>query len=282
MKKNLAFLFLMCSVIANANVRMPLVFSDGMVLQRNKAIPVWGWADANEKVEVHFNKQTKTITADPTGKWMVKLDAEKAGWPFELTISGKNKIVITNVLVGEVWICSGQSNMEFQMYKTMNSKAEIEDSNYPMIRHFGVAQDLSGTPKEDLKAGKWAVCSKETISDFTAVGYFFAKKLYAADETIAVSVAVKNTGKADGKEVVQVYTSKSDSKITRAAKELKGFQKALIKVGTSETITLQIPVKELAYYNVKAKKWTVEPGNYTLKLGNSSRDIKKEVVITIK
>ena len=85
---------------------------------------------------------------------MVKLDAEKAGGPFELSIIGKNKIVITNVLVGEVWICSGQSNMEFQVSKTMNSEKEIKDSNYPMIRHFGVAQDLSGLPKEDLKAGK--------------------------------------------------------------------------------------------------------------------------------
>jgi sialate O-acetylesterase len=189
--------------MANANVRMPLVFSDGMVLQRNKAIPVWGWADANEKVEVHFNKQTKTITADQNGKWMVKLDSEKAGGPFELTITGKNKIVITNVLVGEVWICSGQSNMEFQMYKTMNSKEEIEDSNYPMIRHFGVAQDLSGSPKDDLKAGKWAVCNKENVKDFTAVGYFFAKKLYAE---LKIPIGIINT--SWGGTCVETWTSR--------------------------------------------------------------------------
>ena len=169
----------MCSILANANVRMPLLFSDGMVLQRNKEIPVWGWAEPNEKVEVHFNKQTKTIQADKNGKWMIKLSAEKAGGPFELSITGKNKIIIKNVLVGEVWICSGQSNMEFQMYKTMNADKEMADSDYPMIRHFGVAQDLSGTPKEDLKAGKWLVANKENIRDFTAAGFFFAKKLYA-------------------------------------------------------------------------------------------------------
>ncbi len=182
---------------------MPLVFSDGMVLQRNKQIPVWGWADANEKVEVHFNKQTKTITTDATGKWMVKLDSEKAGGPFELTISGKNKIVIKDVWVGEVWICSGQSNMEFQMYKTMNFKTEIEDSNYPMIRHFGVAQDLSGSPKEDLKAGKWVVCNKETISDFTAVGFFFAKKLYAE---LKIPIGIINT--SWGGTCVETWTSR--------------------------------------------------------------------------
>ena len=193
----------MIGILANANVRMPLVFSDGMVLQRNKPIPVWGWADANEKIEVRFNKKTKSIIADKNGKWMVKLDAEKAGGPFELTISGKNKIVITNVLVGEVWICSGQSNMEFQVSKTMNAKAEIEDSNYPMIRHFGVAQDLSGSPKEDLKAGKWAVCNKENVSDFTAVGYFFAKKIYAE---LKIPIGIINT--SWGGTCVETWTSR--------------------------------------------------------------------------
>ncbi|MBA0885501.1 glycoside hydrolase family 3 C-terminal domain-containing protein [Flavobacterium undicola] len=108
------------------------------------------------------------------------------------------------------------------------------------------------------------------------------KKSYTADETITVSVDIKNTGKVDGKEVVQLYMSKSDSKITRAAQELKGFQKVLVTAGNSKTVTIQVPAKELAYYNVKAKKWTVEPGNYTLKLGNSSRDIQKEVIVTIK
>jgi sialate O-acetylesterase len=189
--------------MANANVRMPLLFSDGMVLQRNKQIPVWGWADANEKIAVHFNKQTKTITADATGKWIVQLDSEKAGGPFELTITGINKIIIKDVLVGEVWICSGQSNMEFQMYKLPDFETQKEQANNLMIRHFGVAQDLSGRPKEDLKAGKWAVCSKETISDFTAVGYFFAKKLYAE---LKIPIGIINT--SWGGTCVETWTSR--------------------------------------------------------------------------
>jgi len=189
--------------MANANVRMPLLFSDGMVLQRNKEIPVWGWADANEKVEVRFNKQIKTIQADKNGKWMVKLSAEKAGGPFELSITGKNKIVIKDVLVGEVWICSGQSNMEFQMYKTMNADKEMADSDYPMIRHFGVAQDLSGTPKEDLKAGKWLVANKENIRDFTAAGFFFAKKLYGE---LKIPIGIINT--SWGGTNVETWTSR--------------------------------------------------------------------------
>lgn len=108
------------------------------------------------------------------------------------------------------------------------------------------------------------------------------KKIYAENETITVSVTIKNTGKRDGKEVVQLYAAKSDSKIARAAQELKGFQKVWVAAGDSQTITIQVPVKELAYYNVATKKWTVEPGNYTLKLGSSSRDIQKEIAISIK
>jgi beta-glucosidase len=109
------------------------------------------------------------------------------------------------------------------------------------------------------------------------------KKDYAADDTITVTVEVKNTGKADGKEVVQLYASKTgSSKVTRANKELKGFTKALVKSGTTETVTIKVPVKELAYYDVTAKKWTVEPGTYTFKLGSSSRDIKSEVSVTVK
>lgn len=193
----------MISIMSNANVKMPLIFSDGMVLQRNKEIPVWGWADANEKVEVHFNKQTKTTQADKNGKWTIKLTAEKAGGPFELIIKGKNKIIIKDVLVGEVWICSGQSNMEFQVSKTKNAEKEIADSNYPIIRHFGVAQDLSGKPKDDLKAGKWEISSKETVGNFTAVGYFFVKKLYAE---LKIPIGIINT--SWGGTNVETWTSR--------------------------------------------------------------------------
>jgi beta-glucosidase len=108
------------------------------------------------------------------------------------------------------------------------------------------------------------------------------KTAYASGETISVSINVKNTGNTDGKEVVQLYASKSDSKITRAAKELKGFKKVFVKAGSSQPVIIQVPVNELAYYDVASKKWIVEPGKYTLSLGNSSRDIKKEIVVNIK
>jgi sialate O-acetylesterase len=203
MKKTVIFIFLLISVLANANIRMPLIFSDGMVLQRDKQIPIWGFADANESVEIHFNKQVKKTTADKNGKWTVNLSAEKAGGPFELTIIGKNKITIKNVLVGEVWICSGQSNMEFQVFKTMNAEKEMADANYPMIRHFGVAQDLSGTPKDDLKQGKWEEANKKNVGNFTAVGYYFARKLYAE---LKIPIGIINT--SWGGTNVETWTSR--------------------------------------------------------------------------
>ncbi|EJG01553.1 sialate O-acetylesterase [Flavobacterium sp. F52] len=203
MKKTVIFIFLLISVLANANIRMPLIFSDGMVLQRDKQIPIWGFADANESVEIHFNKQVKKTTADKNGKWTVNLSAEKAGGPFELTIIGKNKITIKDVLVGEVWICSGQSNMEFQVFKTMNGEKEMADANYPMIRHFGVVQDLSGTPKDDLKQGKWEESNKENVGNFTAVGYYFARKLYAE---LKIPIGIINT--SWGGTNVETWTSR--------------------------------------------------------------------------
>ena len=203
MKKSIVFILLIFSMITTANIKMPLLFSDGMVVQRNKEIPIWGFADANEKVEVHFNKQIVKTQADKNGKWMLKLNPEKAGGPFELIIIGKNKITIKNVLVGEIWICSGQSNMEFQVSKTINAAKEIEDSDYPMIRHFGVAQDLSGKPKDDLKSGKWEVSSQETVGNFTAVGYYFAKKLYAE---LKIPIGIINT--SWGGTNVETWTSR--------------------------------------------------------------------------
>ncbi|MBF0405845.1 MAG: hypothetical protein HQM10_00710 [Candidatus Riflebacteria bacterium] len=170
-------LFSICNS-AYASVVLPKFFSDNMVLQRNVAIPIWGWADADEEIEVKINCQTKTVKADKTGKWMVKLDAELAGGPYELSIKGKNIITIKNVLVGEVWICSGQSNMEFNVKGVINAEKEINDANYPFIRHFAVVKDISSLPKEDIKGGEWAVCDKSTVASFTAVGYFFAKQIY--------------------------------------------------------------------------------------------------------
>src|SRR5664279_3157907 len=136
-----------------AEVRLPNFFGSNMVLQRDKVIPIWGWADANEKITVQFNRQTKTTKADKAGKWMIKLDNETAGGPYQLTIKGTNTVIFNNVLVGEVWICSGQSNMEMPIAgwgKVNNYEQEIAAANYPMIRHIKIPNTISATPKEDI------------------------------------------------------------------------------------------------------------------------------------
>src|SRR5689334_5645863 len=110
------YIFLLLTILSSiqifANVSLPKIFGDNMVLQRNRAIPIWGWADANEKITVQFDHQTKTVTADKNGNWRIDLNKESAGGPFQLIVKGNNTITINNVLVGEVWVCSGQSNME--------------------------------------------------------------------------------------------------------------------------------------------------------------------------
>jgi sialate O-acetylesterase len=149
-----------------------------MVLQREKPITIWGWADKGEKVTILFNKQTKSARTDKNGKWIITLAAEHAGGPFVMTVKGKNSITVKNVLVGEVWVCSGQSNMEWTVRAAKNGESEIKDSNYPQIRHFAVQKAVSAKPEEEVKGGDWKAATPENTGDFTAVGFFFARELY--------------------------------------------------------------------------------------------------------
>lgn len=191
MKKILVLLLLSCSVLTSqAQVRLPHIFGDNMVLQREKPIAVWGWANAKEKVKIQFHGQTKTAVADKNGKWKVSLDPEKAGGPYALTVSGKNSITIKNILVGEVWICSGQSNMEWPLRATDNATQEISQASYPNIRHIKIPNVVASTPKEDFPSGDWKICSPETAADFTAVGYYYAVKL---SKELNVPVGLINT-----------------------------------------------------------------------------------------
>jgi sialate O-acetylesterase len=176
-------LVLIFTVAVSAEVKPAALFSDHMVLQRGMQAPVWGTADAGETVKVTLNGQTRSATAGADGKWMVRLRNLKAGGPYELQIAGKNSLTIHDVLVGEVWIGSGQSNMEFTVSQKVARFAGMLDedkviaaANYPTIRMFTEKQAKSYTPKEGL-AGEWKVCSPETVPGFSAVGYLFARDL---------------------------------------------------------------------------------------------------------
>jgi sialate O-acetylesterase len=172
---------------ARAEVRLPALFSDNMVLQAGAKDPVWGTADPQEKVTVTLGSAEATATADASGRWKVELGPLEPGGPFEMTVAGRNTIVIHDVLVGQVWVCSGQSNMEFSVAPQMNGwrtgvyhyKKVIASANFPMMRMFTVRHAVAGKPQSDV-VGQWDITSPETVATFSAVGYFFGLNLLKA------------------------------------------------------------------------------------------------------
>lgn len=166
----------LCISFIEAKITLPALVSDGMVLQRNQKLNVWGKADAGEKVEVKFlNKNYKTI-ADPTGNWKITLPEQKAGGPYTMTI---NEITLKDILIGDVWLASGQSNMELPMRRLTPLYAdEIKNANNQNIRFFTVPQKYNfKSPQTELDGGKWEATNPQTILNFSGVAYFFAKKL---------------------------------------------------------------------------------------------------------
>jgi len=168
---------------AQANVRLPAIIGPNMVLQQGQELPIWGWADAGEEVTVTFAGQTVKATADASGKWAVTLaKIDKAGGPHEMVVKGKNELKLGNVLVGEVWAGSGQSNMQWSVSASKDAAQEIASAKHPSIRLFLVQLIPSGTPAADVPVnqfqGKWVECSPETVAPSSAVLYFFGRKIH--------------------------------------------------------------------------------------------------------
>ncbi|NUQ62340.1 MAG: sialate O-acetylesterase [Pirellulales bacterium] len=174
---SLAMLLVLLVSAAFADVTVPSFFSEHMVLQRGIETPVWGWADPEEKVTVTVPGQTKSIAAGADGKWSVRLAALEAGGPLQLVIQGKNRIEINDVVVGEVWLCSGQSNMAMTVSSSKDFPQEQAAANLPKIRMFTVARETAETP-QDRCQGDWKVCSPETVGGFSATAYFFGRELH--------------------------------------------------------------------------------------------------------
>ena len=170
------FLFLIQTVVAQ--ISLPYIFSDNMVLQRGQKMPIWGFSSPNETIKVVFKKQLKETKANEKGEWMVYLDQEKAGGPYELTVSGKNKITFKNVLVGDVWLASGQSNMEWNLAATEGYDKELKQTKFPLIRHIKINKKINSLPQNNVTETHWDVANQQTIGDFSAVAYHFAKKMY--------------------------------------------------------------------------------------------------------
>lgn len=172
---------------AHADVKLPAVIGDNMVLQQGRPVAIWGTANVGEEVTVSVGEQKQTATADANGRWKVELAQMKAGGPLEMTIAGRNTITIHNVLVGEVWVCSGQSNMEMPVglnpqgwsAGVNNFEEEIAQANYPTLRLFTVQKTVAGEPQTDV-TGAWVAASPQTIGPFSATAYFFGRDLQRA------------------------------------------------------------------------------------------------------
>ena len=166
--------FALFAAPVRAEVKLPDIFSDDMVLQREQAVPVWGTADPGEKVTVAFNGLSASATAGKDGRWMVRLGKMTAGGPFDMTVTGKNTVTFRNVLIGEVWLCSGQSNMWWTIDREKGIEPIVKAANYPNIRIFSF-----WTPENDSygKHPEWTACTPESIQEFSAVAFFFGKYL---------------------------------------------------------------------------------------------------------
>lgn len=161
-----------------ANIKLPALVGDNMVLQRDANIQIWGWADPGEKVNLQFLGNDLHTKTGKDGKWTLDLSPVPAGGPYEMVIEGRNRITISNILVGDVWLASGQSNMGFKMYQTDNAETEIEIANYDQIRLFSVEHIMSFQPETDVNSNGWKMCTPNTVKNFSAVAYYFGKELY--------------------------------------------------------------------------------------------------------
>lgn len=176
----LFFILLAGPLPLSGQVRLPRLISDGMVLQREIELNIWGWAAAREQVTVRFAGSEYPATTDSQGTWKIQLPPQKAGGPYQMLIRGKNEITISDILIGDVWICSGQSNMELKMKRVRPLyEREMAASENPHLRQFEVPQRYDfNTPRADLRSGTWKKANPENVSEFSAVAYFFARELY--------------------------------------------------------------------------------------------------------
>lgn len=190
------------SLLTHAHIRLPKIFGPNMVLQQGRQNKIWGWANKGEHIALTLAGWSFNTIADDKGKWTAELPSLKYGGPYKLVIKGENRIELTNIMIGEVWVCSGQSNMELPVSASLNAAKEIDSAQYPKIRIFTVPQRLSQFPKNDLDQGEWTECSPATIAKFSATAYYFGRYLY---QKLKVPIGLVNS--SYGGTLIESWTS---------------------------------------------------------------------------
>ncbi len=257
MKKFLIGFLVLLSLQGWSKVKLHGLFGNDMVLQREKALAIWGYATKGEKIKVKFHNQLKTALASQEGKWKVTLSPESAGGPYTLSVKGENSLLLlTGVLVGDVWVCSGQSNMEWNVRSSKDAAIEIPSANYPLIRHIEIPHRIASLPEENIIPSSWKVCSAETVANFTAVGYFFARDL-----TRELNVPIGLINSSWGGTHVETWTSneafKSEPEFNVLLKSMPRINlDSLVKVKTktAEQRILQLQ-KSLRHSAAEISEW---------------------------
>lgn len=267
-------LALILGTFAKAGIRLPALFSDGVVLQQNAQVSFWGWANPGERVIIQTSWKAKaTVIANAGGKWKTLIRTPAAGGPFEIIFKGKeNSITIKDVLTGEVWLCAGQSNMGFKLKNAENGKAEVAKINSPEIRFFKVEQQFSREPLEDAFNSKWQPAKSEYAGDFSAVAFYFAQKMQR-ELKVPIGIIQSSWGgtPAEAWTPVSVLSANDTLSLTinrwksilkKASKDSVGYNAAMQKwkasVNSDDSNRIKKPVESQALFYSK-RPWR-EPG----------------------
>ena len=243
--KHALFSLLLLASSLQAEVKLPTLFSDGMVLQQGQLVRIWGTAEADEDVKVTFGEQSHSSLTDSTGKWSITLNPMNANaQPADFVVAGKNTITLKNVLVGEVWICSGQSNMQWTVKQAGKAQEEIAAANHPQIRMFNVERVPSMTPEADCK-GAWKEATSANVGEFSAVGYFFGRHLH---QVLKVPVGLINT--SWGGTRVEAWTSREALEERPCATEMLNDWK--------DAVAKWDEPKELAAFEQRKADWQAQ------------------------
>ncbi|CAD0004544.1 MULTISPECIES: sialate O-acetylesterase [Flavobacterium] len=223
MKNNIfKFVFSLISGTMMANVSLPNIFGDNMVLQRNSEVKIWGWGNPKEEIKLvsSWNNQEYKVTTNNQAQWEFKIKTPEAGGPYSISIKGYNEVVLKNILIGEVWVCSGQSNMEMSVsWGIDNGEEEAKNAANPNIRFFTVPKLTATTPQNNL-LGNWTESTPETMKYFSAVGYFFAKRLREDLKNVPIGLISSNWGGTPAEIWMPEEVVQNDAVLLENAKKL--------------------------------------------------------------